>query len=133
MRLFVARKSAFGRLSWLESRNANKIGSQAKPKRGFDVKRQQPISNMHGKFVLPSNKKATPRFKAVAYVSIVLRYFIGTSFSIPPIYLRSTSGMVTEPSAFWFCSKIAGNTRLVAKPLALSVCINSNLLSQSRL
>jgi len=50
-------------------------------------------------------------------------FLMGTSFSKPPMYLRSTSGMVTEPSAFWFCSSSAGNTRLVARPLAFNVCM----------
>ena len=29
------------------------------------------------------------------------RYASGSIFSMPPIYGRSTSGMVMEPSAFW--------------------------------
>ncbi len=38
-----------------------------------------------------------------------------------PIYGRRTSGTVTLPSAFWYCSTIAGITRLVARPEAFSV------------
>ena len=49
-----------------------------------------------------------------------------------PIYLRSTSGTVTEPSAFWYCSTMAGITRLVARPDALSVCTKCSFLSSPR-
>ncbi len=50
-----------------------------------------------------------------------LRFVHGRRTSVPT-YLRSTSGTVTLPSAFWHCSTMAGNTRLVARPEALSVC-----------
>ncbi len=44
-----------------------------------------------------------------------------------PTYLRSTSGMTTEPSAVWFCSTRAGRMREVARPEPLRVCTNSVL------
>jgi len=40
-------------------------------------------------------------------------YFLITS---TPRYFFSTSGTLTEPSAFWFCSTRAGRMRLVARP-----------------
>ena len=53
-------------------------------------------------------------------------------FSCPPINGLKTSGTVTEPSAFWNCSIIAGNTREVASPEPLSVCTNCVLPFASR-
>ena len=41
--------------------------------------------------------------------------------SCPGKYFLSTSGIITEPSACWNCSKIAGNKRLVANPEAFKV------------
>ena len=36
--------------------------------------------------------------------------------SMPPRYLRRTSGTTMEPSARWFCSTMAGKIREVARP-----------------
>ena len=49
-------------------------------------------------------------------------YFLGTIFSLPPMYGRSTSGMLTLPSSFkWFSSK-AMSMRGGATTVLLRVC-----------
>ena len=48
-------------------------------------------------------------------------FLIGFKTSSPPIHGLKTSGMTTEPSSCWNCSKIAGKIRLVAKPDAFKV------------
>ena len=52
--------------------------------------------------------------------------------SMPPRYLRSTSGTTTLPSARWFCSTMAGKMRDVARPEPLRVWTNSVLPVASR-
>ena len=45
----------------------------------------------------------------------------------PPMYGRSASGTVTEPSAFWKFSSTATSVRPTASPEPLSVCTRSGL------
>lgn len=66
------------------------------------------------------HKKRTPR-RMPADDSVFAEHRIYFLITSMPIYGRSTSGTVTEPSSFWYCSTIAGMTRLVAKPDAFSV------------
>jgi hypothetical protein len=40
----------------------------------------------------------------------------------PPTYGRSASGMPIDPSARWYCSRIATSVRPIATPEPLSVC-----------
>ena len=56
---------------------------------------------------------------------IIVFYFITST----PTYFLSTSGTLTEPSAFWFCSTSAGRILDVASPEPLRVCISSILPS----
>jgi hypothetical protein len=45
----------------------------------------------------------------------------------PPMYGRSASGTITEPSAFWKFSSTATSVRPTASPEPLSVCTRSGL------
>ena len=58
------------------------------------------------------------RLLAYAYAYV---YAVGVSRSRPPTYGRSLSGMITEPSACWYCSMIATIVRPIATPDPLSV------------
>ena len=54
--------------------------------------------------------------------------WICSPFTELAIYGLKTSGMITEPSSCWNCSKIAGKIRDVAKPEAFNVCTYSVFL-----
>ena len=44
--------------------------------------------------------------------------------SIPFMYVLRASGTTTEPSAFWYCSRMASIVRLVARAVLFSVWTN---------
>ena len=72
------------------------------------------------RFFFPADKKALRRGlrQSGDY------FLIGLRTERPPMNLRRGSGMITEPSACWNCSRIAGKTREVARPDPLSVWQN---------
>ena len=84
----------------------------------------EPSGNLRGRLRRPSRLK----IRADGYAALAYNVI----FSCPPINGLKTSGTVTEPSAFWNCSIIAGNTREVASPEPLSVCTNCVLPFASR-
>ena len=54
-------------------------------------------------------------------------HFSGSSTSLPPIYGRNASGIVSEPSSFWYVSSRATRVRPTANPDPLIVWQNTGL------
>ena len=97
--------------------------------RGHFLKFQSRVFCLHIQFLLNCNwilyhKFGRQNVKPTCWrtsSSARLSYLTGRSFSCPFMYGRSTSGIVTDPSAFWCCSRSATIRRGSATPEPFSV------------